>query len=629
MSRALPQCIHITRQRGVFYWRRRLPRPFSGEVALSLRTRHFREAEHRASLLDAAFPEALRRVAAMDRTTEAKVRHVLREYLREALEADLEHRLSARPCRPLFDLGPVDYDRTPLQRDLDVIDDLLWDAREALALRDIPSIAPIVERLMREHGLPEECRSMLGLGVLVANVRALEEARRRTLGQVSMVLDAAATGDPVPSPEAPPEAPRFSTLTDAFFAWRERTGVRMHTIRQDRPILRFFVECAGDKPVTAYSRRDVSGYLDGVRLLPATYGRSPADRDRTMAELIARAARTGEPRLSAKTAKRHLSTLSAFFAFCRDRGHLTKAQCDELVSGHRFGTSPAPRQQRDAWTSDELKALFTSPVWTGCDPVVRSRPGPAIIRDAKFWLPLLALFHGARLEEFADLYRRDIGRDGKIAFVRISAETRHLKTKSAARTIPLHPEIIRLGFLSYVERVAPKPDDPLFPDIEPQGPDRKRGPRITRWFVNYRKQVRLYRPGVGMHAFRHTANTRLRDAIRGFQRERHVRYLLGHSLGAGEGGERYDKGPGLAAVAKTLALLRYPELDLSHLYAERAESGDQPAKTKRAAQRNMTADLPPSQAGPPDGGSAAPLASPAPAPSRSSRRGSSAPPGPA
>jgi hypothetical protein len=119
MSRALPQCIHIARPRGVFYWRRRLPRPLAGEVALSLRTRHFREAEHRAALLDAAFPEALRRVATMKGCPEGKVRAALREYLREALAADMEHRLGGPPGRPLFDLGPDDPDRDPVERDLE------------------------------------------------------------------------------------------------------------------------------------------------------------------------------------------------------------------------------------------------------------------------------------------------------------------------------------------------------------------------------------------------------------------------------------------------------------------------------------------------------------------------------
>jgi len=53
-----------------------------------------------------------------------------------------------------------------------------------------------------------------------------------------------------------------------------------------------------------------------------------------------------------------------------------------------------------------------------------------------------------------------------------------------------------------------------------------RASRATRWFVNYRKQVGVYRPGVAMHAFRHTANTRLRDAMTTEQHRRHINHLL-------------------------------------------------------------------------------------------------------
>jgi integrase len=136
--------------------------------------------------------------------------------------------------------------------------------------------------------------------------------------------------------------------------------------------------------------------------------------------------------------------------------------------------------------------------------------------------------------------------------------------------IPPHSEIIRLGFLDYAARIAPLPNDPLFPDLKPQGKDRKRGPRMTRWFVNYRRDVGVYREAVGMHAFRHTANTRLRDLITDYQQKRHVSYLFGHSQGGGEGRERYDKGPGLKAAAATLALLclRIPSW-ISHISTRR------------------------------------------------------------
>jgi len=248
-----------------------------------------------------------------------------------------------------------------------------------------------------------------------------------------------------------------------------------------------------------------------------------------------------------------------------DAGHLTNGQRGELVENHRFREGRGARDQRDAWTAEELTNLFASPVWRGCrGETRRSEPGTHVIKDAKFWLPILALFHGARLEEFADLRRRDIGREGGTWFVRITeAEGRRLKTKNAERMVPLHPEVLRLGFVEHAERIAPDPGDPLFPDLEPQGKDRKRGPRMTRWFVNYRRQIGLYREGVAMHAFRHAAITRLRDVAHG-ERERHIDFMMGHARGSGEGRARYDKGPGLTAAAETLAMLRFPGVDLSH-----------------------------------------------------------------
>ena len=180
----------------------------------------------------------------------------------------------------------------------------------------------------------------------------------------------------------------------------------------------------------------------------------------------------------------------------------------------------------------------------------RSTPGGMAIRDARFWTPLLALFQGARMEELCDLYRRDIGCEGDTWFIRImKAGGRRLRTSNAERVIPLQREVVRLGFLDYIPATAPNPYDPLFSDIEQQGKDRKRGPRITCWFVEYRRDVGLYHSGLGMHAFRHTANTRLRDAIIDWQQESHVSQLFGHGQGGGEGRVRYDKGAGTEAVA--------------------------------------------------------------------------------
>ncbi len=55
----LPQCSHITRKRGVYYYRRRLPRPHDRDVTLSPRTKHLHEAQHPAVALDHSFEKVI------------------------------------------------------------------------------------------------------------------------------------------------------------------------------------------------------------------------------------------------------------------------------------------------------------------------------------------------------------------------------------------------------------------------------------------------------------------------------------------------------------------------------------------------------------------------------------------
>lgn len=510
-------------------------------------------------------------------TKQVDLATILRDYLRAALEKDFGHVQGADGGYPL----PL----WPLGR----LETALDDTRAALADRDPRNVRHIVDSLMRQYELPEDVRHRLGIGVLEAEIRRLQEAIKSVKGEEPLVLDTESVvtaapeagssekpsgAEPKPAASQPrtPSTPLASTLIEPFLAKRrERDGLSHHDVSQEGTTFRLFLEVCGDRPVDGYGRGDITGFHETIRQLPRHYGKSPKDRDRSVADLIAEADAKGEERrLSDKTIKRHHTALSQFFRYAMDRGHLSNAARCELVEDHRFGSARNARVQRDHWTSDELVALFSSPLWTGCHPHFRSRPGPEVVRDARFWLPLLALYHGARLEEFADLYRRDIWQDeGTWAIRLVETDERSLKNDTAARILPLHPELIRMGFLSYIEAIAPQPSDPLFPDLEPQGMDRKRGPRITRWFVHYRKSIGVFREGVAMHSFRHTAITRLTDAITNEKQRRHRDFMMGHSSGArSEGDVRYDKGPGLKAAAETLALLSYPELDLRHLYVD-------------------------------------------------------------
>lgn len=590
MPRTLTPRSHLTAKRGVFYFRRVLSRTPRREVAVSLRTCNYREAEHLARLLARGFNEALAQARQMTDApdTSHDLAAILRAHLRELLDLDLEQRASTPPGHPTF--ATRDFAErlansegmTPQEADLEVIGAVLGDAHDALRDRDRRAVAGEAERLMQRHALPEYLRDRLTLGLLEVRVQMLEEIERRTRGEAPLVLvpeapalPLTAAFAPASASPAPPSGPAASSLVEPFFARRAKADTRAQVMAQERTTLRMFLEVAGDRPVNAYGRGDVTRFLDTMREMPAVYGRSPKDRGKSVADLVAEAEASDADRLTDKTVKRHLTALAQFFRFAMDQGHISNAQRTELVEGHRFNLDGNAREQRAAWEPEELTALFKSPVWTGRDLTHITKPGPHIIRDAKFWLPLLGLFQGARLEELADLYRRDVDCVEGTWFLRMietkedkaaGRKKRTLKTDSARRVLPLHPEIIRLGFIQYVKRTAPNPDDPLFPDLPPQGKDQRRGARVTRDFRYYREKVGVYRPGVAMHSFRHTAHTRIQRATSDAQQKADIAYMFGWAQQGGEGMARYFKGPELKAAAATLALLRFPEVDLSHLY---------------------------------------------------------------
>ena len=119
---------------------------------------------------------------------------------------------------------------------------------------------------------------------------------------------------------------------------------------------------------------------------------------------------------------------------------------------------------REPWHIDELRLLFSSPVFAAG---ARPKGGRG---EAAFWLPLLALHTGARLSELAALTAADvvIEQPSGIAIITITEDVdqgRTLKTLASRRVVPIHTELIRFGFLNFVEDVCRDHGKPprLFP----------------------------------------------------------------------------------------------------------------------------------------------------------------------
>ena len=68
------------------------------------------------------------------------------------------------------------------------------------------------------------------------------------------------------------------------------------------------------------------------------------------------------------------------------------------------------QQTKAQFTVDELNRLFRTPLYTGCknDEAGYATVGANKPRRGRFWVPLLSLFHGLRLNEAAQLYTEDV-----------------------------------------------------------------------------------------------------------------------------------------------------------------------------------------------------------------------------
>jgi integrase len=106
--------------------------------------------------------------------------------------------------------------------------------------------------------------------------------------------------------------------------------------------------------------------------------------------------------------------------------------------------------------------------------------------------------------------------------------TQRIKTIAARRSIPLHAELLRLGFVQYCESIT---QGSLWPELPKR--EGKAGGFFSQFFGELRAELGIP-PSMDFHSFRHSARTNL---VCAGVAESVVDKLLGH-IGAGGIGSR-------------------------------------------------------------------------------------------
>jgi len=256
------------------------------------------------------------------------------------------------------------------------------------------------------------------------------------------------------------------------------------------------------------------------------------------------------------------------------------------------------RKPRVALEVEHLNAVFRSPLYVG-------GPDPEDpIAEAVYWIYPLEQFTGARLEELAQLELSDVRfiqshwwlrferderekrgkRGAKAAAPSATEGGKWLKTSSSERIVPVHEELVRIGFLAYVEALRKQGALRVFPQLTRNSKGRlsanlsKRGNRLLDRLGIADKRLVLYST---RHGFKHFC----RES--GVPLEVHDS-LTGHAsrnAGGGYGGDYFP----LKRLVDGIKMFRIPGLDLSHLYRRAKERyGEQllppdPSTARKAA----------------------------------------------
>jgi hypothetical protein len=125
---------------------------------------------------------------------------------------------------------------------------------------------------------------------------------------------------------------------------------------------------------------------------------------------------------------------------------ISEARPKALLNFHN--TMPKTRQ---CWSNERLQQLLLSPLYTGCFSKHRRwRPGTIIVRDALYWVPLILMTIGSRIDELLRMNKSSIIlRDGVVCFALNIEFVDDGKTTNAKRYIPVPELLLRLGFVEW------------------------------------------------------------------------------------------------------------------------------------------------------------------------------------
>lgn len=506
---------HLASIDGVYHYRRRIPKDLIAiyspkrEIKFSLKTKDKRKAEqlariesvrvdqefslHRAKLNQKDLPHTL---------TKEDIATLTQNFFQEVLLDDDERRKN----------GQID------EAYLEGLEEARYIYKENYAEGHKGNISNIVNYALDEHGLNVSTQSQgyrdLTFAFIETGLKALKIIEQRQQGEL------------IETPPAPKKMtlgssynPNKVTLLDILDKWKLEKTPAEKTINEWKLCIDKFEKING---------QDLS--IDQI-----TKSHVVAFKDERVKDGVKWA-----------TTKKHLGIIHSLLQYASNNAYIQF----NPATGVKVVKPKVSEDSRLPFSIENLNKIFSHPIFK--DKLLPPMSGKGRQTDAAgeaaYWLPLLSLYTGARPNELCQLTKADVLQEVGYWMISINNYGRKtIKTESSKRKVPLHPELIRLGFTDYCK----KQTDYLFPLLKTDN-NGNRYSKFGDWANSrlLRKECGFTTKTLDFYSFRHT----FRDACRNSEIPQEIaNAFMGHagnSVGSNTSGQG---GYGLGYSAKTLS----------------------------------------------------------------------------
>lgn len=567
---------------GTYYFRIVTPKPLRSafglqrEIRRSLKTDSLRLALRRARQYAARFEAAFDKVLAVaDHDDYVPTDDDYELYTNEVEQADSAGAWACNPTEPRekarSTISDEDWQEIEIQQRWSAIAELLTGS----ATRTIPeSQKALADQIFAAgNGIPvTRFRKLLP--------KLLEELALQQLTKPG--VSASAPASPVapltPQPSSPTLYELWHELRETDRRLNRKKSPSAHTDEHGHAVRLTIL--SGNRPFSSLSLEDINKLYLLTQQVKASPGKKIPSPDSPIESILAS---PGETRISGPTIGKMIIRLSVLHKFAYAKGYTQIDPAKTEVPSVPSETGRIARKDKP-FSTGELHAIFSGYLYTGTDS------GSAnLVFPYQFWLPLLGLFTGGRINELCQLETTDVAQemDTGIWFIRLAEDgSKSLKNDHSSRFLPLHNELIRIGFLDFVAQAQEEGRKNLFSDGLTYQRAKGWGGIATTFFtrmpsasttyggyfysIGIRKRLPDGKPDAKkFHAFRHTFIDLLRNTSE--EADRLIPVFTGHASKTKNQSDDYGSGYWLSTLHRVLQTVQFP-VNLSGItYADFAQ----------------------------------------------------------